>query len=169
MANEEATLSLDLSLYEGNPDQNDIFCKTLLQSLADDTKEPAEAAHELDGWVMRESTRLLEEFRARPELVKSDAFVVSRATTPNASGLVEHFFRGFPRLCSIFPPHHPGQTRIVEFLEALLAMPTHDAPDSFSSADDLSNVSMITLWPRGAIEPDTFRIYDAGMSLALTY
>ncbi|KAK6839465.1 hypothetical protein PG987_005331 [Apiospora arundinis] len=166
MANEEARLSLDLSLYEDSPDQDDIFCKSLLQSLADGTKEPADAAHELDAWVTRESTRLLEEFRAKPELVKKDDSdnTVHRATTPNASGLVERFFQGFPRLCAIFPPHHPGQTRVIEFLKALLAMPQHNAPDSFPDADDLSNVTMMTLWPRGVIEPDTFRIYDAELT-----
>ncbi|KAK8099472.1 uncharacterized protein PG998_012713 [Apiospora kogelbergensis] len=164
MANEEAILSLYLSLYEDNPDQNDIFCKSLLQSLAEGTKEPREAAHEMDAWVIRESTRRLKEFRARPELVKSDEFVVSRATAPNASGLVEHFFRGFPRLCAIFPPYHPGQTRVVQFLRALLRMASHDAPDSFPNADGLIIVSTMPLWPYGALHPDTFRIYGAELT-----
>lgn len=42
-------------------------------------------------------------------------------------------------------------------------MPAHDAPDHFPDANDLGNVTMLTLWPRGVLEPDTFRIYDAGL------
>ncbi|KAK8103130.1 hypothetical protein PG984_016276 [Apiospora sp. TS-2023a] len=110
---------------------------------------------------MRKSTRRLEEFRARPELVKGDGAIVYQRSTPNASGFLQTFFQGFPSICIIFPPHSPGQTRIVEFLEALLAMPAHDAPDHFPDADDLDNVTMVTLWPRGVLDPDTFRVYDA--------
>lgn len=163
MVTEEAPFSLDLSLYEIDPDQNDVFCKALLQALADGTKEPAEVAHELDAWVMRESTRRLEELRSRPELIEWNDTISSPATTPSASGLTDRFFHGFPRVCALFSPHHPGQARIVEFLEALLAMPTHNAPDYFCDADNLSNVVSITLWRPGVVQPERFRIYDAGM------
>ncbi|KAK8068475.1 hypothetical protein PG996_007587 [Apiospora saccharicola] len=161
MASDEDRLPLDLSLYGDDPDQDDLFCKDLLQALADGTRDPAEGARELDTWVMRKSTRRLEEFRARPELVKGDGAIVYQGSTPNASGFLQTFFQGFPRICTIFPSHSPGQMRIVEFLEALLAMPAHDAPDHFPDADDLGNVTMVALWPRGVLDPDTFRIYDA--------
>ncbi|KAF2866647.1 hypothetical protein BDV95DRAFT_611333 [Massariosphaeria phaeospora] len=148
-------------------DSNDrevVFCRTLLQALADGTKDAGEAAQDLDAWVMGESTRQLEELRSRPELVEMTTYgVANRASTPNASGDVELFFRGFPSLCAIFPPHHVGQTRLIAFLEALMAMPAHQAPDSFSNAPDLSDVDSITLWPRGAIEPDTFRVRAAAI------
>lgn len=163
MANDESPLSLDLSLYDNDPDQDDIFCKHLLQALADGTRDPVDAAQDLDAWVLRESTRRLEELRARPELVQSDGTAVHQSRTPNASGLLHRFFQGFPRICALYPPHDPGQTRIVEFLGALLSMPAHDAPDYFPDADDLGNVATVTLWPRGVLDPDTFRIYDAGM------
>ncbi|KAH8714860.1 hypothetical protein GQ44DRAFT_713454 [Phaeosphaeriaceae sp. PMI808] len=149
-------LPLDVSLYQDSTDRDSVFCKTLLQALADGTKDAAEAAQDLDAWVTGESTRRLEELRSRPELVEK-----SRASTPNASGYVERFFQGFPRLCAIFPPHHAGQTRVIGFLEALMAMPAHQAPDSFSNAHDLNDVDSITLWPRGVIDPDTFRIHAA--------
>ncbi|KAK7917598.1 hypothetical protein PG985_011206 [Apiospora marii] len=161
MANDEAPLPLDLSLYDSDPDQDDIFCKNLLRALADGTREPADAARELDAWVTRQSMRSLEEFRARPELVQSDGTVVHQTSTPNASGFLQRFFQGFPRICALFLSHHPGQTRVIEFLEALLAMPAHDAPDHFPDADDLGNVTTVALWPRGVLDPDTFRIYDA--------
>lgn len=104
MTNEEAALPPDISLCDDDPDQDDIFCKDLLQALADGTREPAEAAQELDAWVMRKSTRRLEEFCARPELVKGDRTIVYQRSTPNASGFLPTFFQGFPRICTIFPP-----------------------------------------------------------------
>jgi len=161
-------LPLDVSalvIYQGSTDRNVVFCRTLLQALADGTKDAAEAAQDLDTWVTGESTRRLAELRSRPELVeKTTHGAVSRKSTPNASGYVEHFFQGFPNLCAIFPPHHAGQTRVIAFLEALMEMPTHQAPNWFPNAHDLSDVHSITLWPRGVIDPDTFRVHAAGMS-----
>jgi hypothetical protein len=158
-------LPLDISLYQDSTDRDVLFCKQLLQALADGTRNAAEAAQDLDKWVMDESTRRLEELRSRPELdAKSTHETSSRASTPNASGYVELFFQGFPSLCAISPPHHEDQTRVIAFLEALMAMPVHRAPESFSNAPELSDDDSITLWPRGVIEPDTFRVHAAGMS-----
>jgi len=158
-------LPLDVPIYQDSIRPDVVFCKTLLQALADGTKDAAEAAQDLDAWVMGESTRRLAELRSRPELIeKTTHGAASRASTPNASGCVEIFFQGFRHLCAIFPPHHAGQTRVIAFLEALMEMPTHQAPDSFLNAHDLSDVHSITLWPRGVIDPDTFRVYAAGMS-----
>jgi hypothetical protein len=158
-------LPLDISLYQDSTDRDVLFCKQLLQALADGTRNAAEAAQDLDNWIMNESTRRLEDHRSRPELVATSTHETpSRANTPNASGYVELFFQGFSSLCAIFPPHHEGQTRVIAFLEALMEMPEHRAPESLSNALELSDDDSITLWPRGVIEPDTFRVHAAGMS-----
>jgi hypothetical protein len=152
--------------YPDNTDRDVVFCRTLLEALADGTKDAAEAAQEFDAWVTGESTHRLEELRSRPELVETTTYaIVDRASSPNASGYVQLFFQGFSSLCAIFPPHDAGQTRVVEFLEALMAMPAHQAPDSFPNARDLSDVDSMTLWPRGVFDPDPFRIHTAGTSV----
>jgi hypothetical protein len=156
-----ACLPLDISVYQDSNDRDTVFCKTLLQVLADGTKDAGEAAHDLDAWVTSESTSRLEELRSRPGLVGP-----GRESTPNASGYVDRFFQGFPSLCTIFQPHHVGQTRLIAFLEALTAIPTHQAPDSFSNTPNLSAVDSITLWPRGVIDPDTFRVHAAAIDQA---
>lgn len=160
-------LNLDVPMFEDNADQSTIFCRTILQALADGTKTATKAAQEFDVWIVGESTRRLQEIRSRPELIErmNDGHI-SRSSTPNASGNIEHFFQGFPMLCAIFPPQHEGQTRVIAFLEALMAMPAHEAPDHFSSADDLSKVDNITLWSTESTRVDyrdAFRIHAAGM------
>ncbi|KAH3954144.1 hypothetical protein HBH98_071390 [Parastagonospora nodorum] len=163
MASTTATrLPLDVSFYQNNIDADTIFCKTLLEALADGTKDAAEAAHDLDAWVTGESTRQLEELRSRPGVIEKTAYgTVSRANTPNASGYVEHFFKGFPSLGTIFAPHEAGQTRLIAFLEALMAIPLHQAPETFTNTTNLEEVESISLWPRGVIDPDTFRVHAA--------
>ena len=166
MASTTATrLPLDVSFYQNNIDADTIFCKTLLEALADGTKDAAEAAHDLDAWVTGESTRQLEELRSRPGVIEKTAYgTVSRANTPNASGYVEHFFKGFPSLGTIFAPHEAGQTRLIAFLEALMAIPLHQAPETFTNTTNLEEVESISLWPRGVIDPDTFRVHAASKS-----
>jgi hypothetical protein len=49
----------------------------------------------------------------------------------------------------MFPPYHAGQSRVIEFLKALRAMPEHQAPDCFRDNTNLENVEMQPLWPSG--------------------
>ncbi|KAF2819603.1 hypothetical protein CC86DRAFT_375087 [Ophiobolus disseminans] len=156
-------LPLDLVHYQDITDDPDIdFVKTHLQAIADGTKEAAEAAQDLDAWVTGKSTRRLKELRSRPELIEWMAHGSSSpSTSPNASGYVGCFFQVFPGLCTIFPPHHAGQTRVVAFLETLMEMPTHQVPELFPNVDDLSKVDNVALWPRGSISPQPFRVHAA--------
>lgn len=158
-------LPLDVSFYQDSTDADTIFCKTLLEALADGTIDAAEAAHDLDAWVTGECTRQLEELRSRPGVVEKTSYgIVSRANTPNASGYVEHFFKGFPSIGAVFPPHDAGQTRLITFLEALMAMPLHQAPETFTNTTDSEQVESISLWSCGIIDPDTFRVHAASKS-----
>lgn len=161
-------LTLDVAFYRDNTDADTIFCKTLLEALADGTKDAAKAAHDLDAWVTGKSTRQLEGLRSQPGIIGKTAYgTVSRADTPNASGYVEHFFKGFPNLGAIFSPHDAGQARLIAFLEALMAMPLHQAPEMFTDDTDSGMVESIALWPPGVIDPDTFRVHAARKSASL--
>jgi hypothetical protein len=53
---------------------------------------------------------------------------------------------------------------MIAFLEALVAMPLHEAPETFTNTTDLEEVESISLWPRGVIETDTFRVHVATKS-----
>lgn len=163
-------LPLDLEHYQDITNDPDVdFVKTLLQAIADGTKEAAEAAQDLDVWVTGKSTRRLKELRSRPELIEWMTHGSSSpSSSPNASGYVGRFFRVFPGLCTIFPPHHAGQTRVIAFLEALREIPQHQAPELFRNADDLSDVENIILWPSGSISPQPFRMHAAGMPAFLS-
>lgn len=150
---------LILSLYEDD-DPEDVFCKGVMQSLVDGTRAPSDAAAALDAWVVGESSRRLQEQRRQPDLLeRDDEGNIFRPSTPNASGYVDRFFQSFPNLCSVFPPYHAGQTRVIEFLKALRAMPEHQAPDYFPDGSNLDEVAMLTLWPEGvSYSTEYFRI-----------
>lgn len=75
------------------------------------------------------------------------------------------FFKIFPNLCSVFPPYHAGQTRVVQFLEALMAMPEHQAPDYFLDDDGLKDVQMMPLWSDKGYSTEELRIGADGSCL----
>ncbi|KAI0841302.1 hypothetical protein F5Y06DRAFT_261238, partial [Hypoxylon sp. FL0890] len=155
---------LILDLYEDD-DTDDRFCKSLMRHLVEGSRAPSQVAQDLDTWVVNESSRRLQEFTTRPDLVEKDEDgYVPRRSMPNASGYVEIFFQSFPNLCPVFPPYHAGQTRIIQFVEALVAMPEHQAPDYFTNGN-LSDVHMISLWSDGGYRTEQFRIGADGLCL----
>ncbi|KAI1208482.1 uncharacterized protein F4807DRAFT_153122 [Annulohypoxylon truncatum] len=157
-AGQDEPLALTLSLYEDD-NADDQFCKSLMQALVDGSRTPSQLAADLDAWVVKESSSRLQKFSDQPDLVeKDDDGHVLRASMPNASGYVERFFQSFPNLCSVFPPHHDGQTRIVQFLEALLAIPNHEVPDYFVEGGNPKDVHTITLWSDRGYSTEYLRI-----------
>ncbi|KAI0116928.1 hypothetical protein F4814DRAFT_267215 [Daldinia grandis] len=157
-AEQNEPLPLILDLYD-DEDVEDRFCVGLLRALVDGSQTPSWVATELDTWVVQESSRKLHVLRERPSFIKTDdTGRVLRRSTPNASGYVDRFFQFFPNLCSVFPPYHSGQTRIVQFLEALVAMPEHQAPDYFLDDDALKDVQMMSLWSDKGCSTEELRI-----------
>ncbi|OTA55961.1 hypothetical protein K449DRAFT_375931 [Hypoxylon sp. EC38] len=155
--NQDEPRPLILDLYDDD-DTDDRFCKSLMRHLVEGSRTPSQLAKDLDEWVMNESSRRLQELSSRPDLIEKDEDgYVPRRSMPNASGYVELFFQSFPNLCSVFPPYHAGQTRMIQFLEALMAMPEHQAPDSFADGV-LSDVRMIPLWSDSGYRTEAFRI-----------
>ncbi|KAK7946165.1 uncharacterized protein PG986_010486 [Apiospora aurea] len=159
-----ANLSLDLSLYGSHPDQEDIFCKALLEGLPRNPM-PYDAAGQFTTWVIRESTRRLEQIRIQPAFFPMAGTTVQRTTAPDASGLIKRFFQGFARLCACFPPGTTGQSKLGEFIKCLTRL-KQEAPDSFPDPFDLSKVTMLKLWRPGVIDPEPFRVYHAELQSA---
>ncbi|KAI2465022.1 hypothetical protein F4781DRAFT_410935 [Annulohypoxylon bovei var. microspora] len=157
-AEQDEPKALILNLYD-DEDADDQFCKSLMQALVDGSRTPSQVAADLDAWVVKESSRRLQKFSDQPDLIeKDDAGHMLRTSMPNASGYVELFFQSFPSLCSVFSPYHAGQTRIIQFIEALLAIPNHEAPDYFVEGGDHKDVNMITLWSDRGYSTEEFRI-----------
>ncbi|KAI1476698.1 hypothetical protein F4774DRAFT_427879 [Daldinia eschscholtzii] len=149
-------LPLVLDTYDDN-DVEDRFCARMLRALIDGSQTPSSIAAEVDNWVLRESSRKLQVLQGRPDFIETDDNAVSLRNTPNASGYFDRFFQHFPNVCSVFPPYHEGQTRIIEFLEALMAMPEHEAPDYFLD-DSRKDVQMMTLWSDKGYSTEELRI-----------
>ncbi|KAK1848591.1 hypothetical protein CCHR01_08789 [Colletotrichum chrysophilum] len=134
---------LSLNLFADDDDEEDILYKRKLQNLIDGTVTPSEAAADFDAWVVQDANNRLK------QLLKKEAKGMSlRAIAPNASGSIDLVFPTIAKLCSAFPPFHPGQDAIVQFLEALRAMPDHQVPDGIPNGDG-DDSHFITLWPFG--------------------
>ncbi|EQB57551.1 hypothetical protein CGLO_02308 [Colletotrichum gloeosporioides Cg-14] len=144
---------LSLNLFTDDDDEEDILYKGKLQNLIDGTVTPSEAADDFDAWVVRDANNRLKELLKRPDpknlTSEEEAKGMSlRAIAPNASGSIDLVFPTIAKLCSAFPPFHPGQDAIVQFLEALRAMPKHQVPDGIPDGDE-DDSHLITLWPFG--------------------
>ncbi|KAJ0366987.1 hypothetical protein COL154_003496 [Colletotrichum chrysophilum] len=144
---------LSLNLFADDDDEEDILYKRKLQNLIDGTVTPSEAAADFDAWVVQDANNRLKQLLKRPDpknlTPEEEAKGMSlRAIAPNASGSIDLVFPTIAKLCSAFPPFHPGQDAIVQFLEALRAMPDHQVPDGIPNGDG-DDSHFITLWPFG--------------------
>ena len=143
---------LELRLFRDDDDEEDLLYKKKLYALVNGDVTPSQAATDFDAWIVDEANIQLREFVKRPDLEnltpeeKARGIVSLRALAPNPSGNIEMVFKSVARLCSAFPPYHPGQDRIIHFLEALRAMPEHQVPDGVPKGD---SYHMVTLWPFG--------------------
>ncbi|EGN96878.1 hypothetical protein SERLA73DRAFT_185094 [Serpula lacrymans var. lacrymans S7.3] len=146
---------LDLQLFRDDDDEEDVLYKKRLFALMNGNVTPSEAAAAFDAWVVDEANTRLKELMKRPDprnLTSEDeerGIVSMRAIAPNPSGNIELVFPSIAKLCSAFPPHHPGQDRIIQFLEALRAMPEHQVPEGVPAEDRNDHYEMTTLWPFG--------------------
>ena len=145
---------LDLQLFRDDDDEEDLLYKKKLQALVNGEVTPSKAATDLDAWIVDDANERLKELMKRPDprnltTEEEEQGMSLRAITPNASGNIEMVFPSIAKLCSAFPPYHPGQDRIIQFLEALRAMPDHQVPDGIPAEDPDNDDHMITLWPFG--------------------
>jgi hypothetical protein len=147
--------ALELRLFNDDDDEEDLLYKKKLYALVNGDVTPSQAATDFDAWIVDEANTRLKEFMKRPDIKnltseEEERGIVSlRALAPNPSGDIEMVFKSVARLCSAFPPYHPGQDRIIHFLEALRAVPEHQVPDGAPKGDSDDHDQTITLWPFG--------------------
>lgn len=163
---------LPLKLFNDYDTEGEILRKKRLEALVNGDITPREAALEFDTVVVQKACQKLQSLLQRPDprhlTPEEDAQGIPsmRAIAPNPSGDLEHLMQSIARLCSAFPPYHPGQDRILGFLEELRALPQHDVPDGVPPEDPAEPYPKITLWPfKGSWEtlPETFRVEELGM------
>lgn len=133
----DADKPLPLQLYTDNDNAETIAVKSRLESLVTGDITPTRAALDFDSWVVNEAERRLEVFKGRngqarydptPEEVARGIDNV-RSIGPNPEGHINDISEGIAKLSSSFPPFHPSQDLIIEFLEALRGLPQHEAPN----------------------------------------
>lgn len=143
---------LDLKLYEENDDEEDLLYKRKLYALVNGDVTPAAAAADFDAWIVGDSNKRLNEFKNRPDqnnltaAEESRGIVSLRAVGPNPSGNIELVFWSLAKLCAAFSPYHTGQNNIIQFLEALRALPEHVVPEIVEQDGPIDELK---LWPFG--------------------
>lgn len=147
---------LDLYLYSDDDDDQDPIYKKWLEDLVTGTTPPSKVASDIDAWIVNDADQRFKEFMKRPDprnlTPEEENHGISITTiAPDARGYIERVFTSVAKLCFAFPPFEPGQNRIIEFLEALRAMPQHQAFDGVPPTEEEKKNgeydNVVTLWP----------------------
>ena len=126
--------------------------KKKLEALVNGDTHPSQTAIDLDTTITEETNRKQRAIMERPD--KQALTPEERAQginmydlVPNPRSAIHTVFLSIARLCSAFPPYHPGQNRIVEFLQALRALPRHEVYTGCPSEDPNEPYPTVLLWP----------------------
>lgn len=152
-------LALKLPTDDGDARTREVI--TRLQALLAGTTTPSQAAHDLNAWVVREAEQRLPSFKTRTGQARYDVTPEEssrgiddiRAVGPYPEGIVNRLFEAIAKICSSFPPFHPSQNLIIDFLKALRAIPVQEVPHVTPiwrlnrSGPDAPGWDMMKLWP----------------------
>ncbi|CAI7660058.1 unnamed protein product [Penicillium bialowiezense] len=140
-------------LFDDNDDSEDVAYKTFLPSLITKRITPAHAAEALDEWVVREANTQYDRLRQRdrpfdltPE-EKESLYLVG----PNPCRHVEMMVGTVAKIISAYPPGHTSQNLLIEFFQALKALPRQKVPN-LSFKDHIHELTFdvkLTLWSFG--------------------
>lgn len=149
VSDNKAFQPLDIKLFAPHDDDEDLFFKKLLLSLVGGEITPDQAANDLDKWIVEKANKDFEERKKHPDPWNVPSPEDPSCVAPNPSGLITCFFESFARLGSAFPPGHAGQDRLIQFLEALRAMPMHEVPNYLPNDPPEDWYHWLELWPFG--------------------
>ena len=143
-------------LFEEDDDAEDLAYKRILDALLKGTSTPAQAAADMDALVATDANKRLETLKQRDPPLRltveeEEQGLTARLVGPNPERWMEMMMTTIARICSAFPPAHPAQDALVDFLRELRDMPKHEVPDG--DYGDLGGVVIhprtFTLWPFG--------------------
>jgi Protein of unknown function (DUF3632) len=172
MASEPSDVEpLDLQLFRDDSDDEGQLCDGILHALVNGNLTPSQAAANFDAWIVNDTNVRLEKLMKRPDPrnltpEEEERGESMRAIAPNPSGCIELAFQSITKLCSAFPPYHPGQDRILQFIKALRALPEHQVPAGVPAENSDDSDQMLTLWPFGGnwmALAEVFRMEANGM------
>lgn len=143
---------LPLKLYSEYDDEEDLPIKKRLEALVNGDMSPSQAAIDFDTTITEVTNRRQKEMMKRPDpqaLTPEERAQGANMydLVPNPRLTIHTIFLSIARLCSAFPPYHPGQNQIVEFLEALRALPRHEVYTGCPSEDPNEPYPTVLLWP----------------------
>ncbi|KAJ5333009.1 hypothetical protein MYU51_005281 [Penicillium brevicompactum] len=164
-------------LFEEDDNAKELACKNIIKKLITQQITPFQAAEAVDEWVVRDSTTKYDKFRQRDPPFTLNPGENAFDDGPNTCGLVDMVIRIVAHICSAYPPGHIVQDSLIEFFQALKAMPRHDAPDvtykhdltedcgsdecgsDKCGTDELTFEGKVTLWAFGT-KSFAWRIWD---------
>ncbi|PYI11783.1 hypothetical protein BO78DRAFT_425671 [Aspergillus sclerotiicarbonarius CBS 121057] len=143
---------LPLKLYDKWDDEDDLILKHKLEALINGNITPDQAAIDLDTIITNDMNQKHEALMKRPDPRNPTPEEEAQGANmycimPHPRRWIEPLFHAIARLCSSFPPYHPGQTRIIDCLKALKALPRHDLYSGLPPEDPNEPYRTVTLWP----------------------
>lgn len=137
-------------LFDDDDNTEDLAYKEVINNLITQRTTPAQAAEAIDEWVVRDANTKYDQLRQRdppfnltPE-EKDSLYIVG----PNPSRHVEMMVGTVAKICSAYPPSHTAQNSLIEFFQALKALPRHNVPNlsyKFDTDEPTFDVKL-TLW-----------------------
>ncbi|EJT72454.1 hypothetical protein GGTG_09320 [Gaeumannomyces tritici R3-111a-1] len=150
-----ASRAFESHLFDEHDDADDLAYKRILDALLKQTATPSQAAADMDALVTGEAKKKLEalEQRTPPFQLTSEEQeqgLTPRLVGPNPEMWIEMITTSIAKVSSAFPPAHPAQDALVEFLRELRDMPKHEVPSGDYTRDDpVVHAQTFTLWPFG--------------------
>lgn len=160
MASQDSNVEVfNVRLYEDDDDAENRAYKDVLNALINQSVAPSQAAAHIDSWIVREANTRLSHLKERdPPFVLSpeeeNEGLSLYQIGPNASRHIDMVFDTIASICSAFPPAHPAQDSLIEFLIELKSMPKHEVPN-LSYSDDSGELvfdQTLVLWQFGTDE-----------------
>ena len=165
---------LPLKLYSEHDDEEDLSIKKRLEALVKGNTSPRQTAIDLDTTITEDTNQKQKEIMKRPD---QQALTPEERTqginmydlVPNPRSAIQTIFLSLARLCSAFPPYHPGQTRIVEFLEALRELPRHEVYTGCPCEEPDEPYPTVLLWPLGGDWEGVAELFEYEITCMYTY
>ncbi|RAH71179.1 uncharacterized protein BO66DRAFT_470695 [Aspergillus aculeatinus CBS 121060] len=109
---------LQFKLYDKWDDEDDLWIKHRLEALVNQQITPEQLALDMDHRITALTRRN-----------RNDGIEPQRAEQ-----FIGPFFQALTKMCSVFPPYHPGQNQLIALVKALNALPRHVIPEGLSPA-----------------------------------
>lgn len=116
-------------LFDDDDDTEDLEYKEVINSLITQQTTPSQAAKAIDEWVVREANTKYDQLKQRDPPFNLTSGESVYLVGSNASRHVEMMVGTVAKICSAYPPGHTAQNLLIDFFQALKALPRHNVPN----------------------------------------